>query len=68
MHSKLIKCVPSSQQGRIIEYPFIQSFILMFLLSADIGCLNIHGTHVTANNYTNNNVAFFASDLKKSIQ
>ena len=24
-----------------------------------IGCLNIHGTHVTANNSTNNNVVFF---------
>ena len=23
-----------------------------------IGCLNIHGTHVTANNSTNNNVVF----------
>ena len=29
-----------------------------------IGCLNIHGTHVTANTSTNNNVSFFVSDLK----
>ena len=30
-----------------------------------IGCLNIHGAHVTANNSTNNNVVFFfVSDLK----
>ena len=30
-----------------------------------IGCLNIHGTRVTANNSTNNNVVFFfVSDLK----
>ena len=29
-----------------------------------IGCPNIHGTHVTANNWTNNNVFFFVSDLK----
>ena len=29
------------------------------------GCLNIYGTHVTANNSTNNNVVFFfVSDLK----
>ena len=33
-----------------------------------IGCLNIHGTHVNANNSTNNNVVFFfVSYLKKSI-
>ena len=25
----------------------------------DIGCLNIPGAHVTANNSTNNNVVFF---------
>ena len=30
-----------------------------------IGCLNIHGTHVTAYNSTNNYVLFFVSDLKK---
>ena len=31
----------------------------------NIGCLSIHGTHVTANNSTNNNVVFFfVSDLK----
>ena len=30
----------------------------------NIGCLNIHGTHVNANNLTNNNVFFFfVSDL-----
>ena len=30
-----------------------------------IGCLNIHETHVTANNSTNNNIVFFfVSDLK----
>ena len=28
-----------------------------------IGCLNIHGTHVTANNSTNN-MFFSVSDLK----
>ena len=27
-------------------------------------CLNINGTHVTANNSTNNYVFFFVSDLK----
>ena len=31
----------------------------------NIGCLSIHGTHVTPNNSTNNNVVFFlVSDLK----
>ena len=31
----------------------------------NIGCLNIQGTHVTANNSTNYNVMFFiVSDLK----
>ena len=35
------------------------------LQSTYTGCLNIHGTHVTANNYTNNNVLFFlVSDMK----
>ena len=29
-----------------------------------IGCLSIHGTRVTSNNFTNNNVFFFVSDLK----
>ena len=30
-----------------------------------LGCLNIHETHVTANNSTNNNVVFFfVLDLK----
>ena len=34
-------------------------------VTANIGYLNIHGTHVTANNSTNNNVVFFfLSDLK----
>ena len=33
--------------------------------SLDIGCLSIHETLVTANNFTNNNVVFFfVSDLK----
>ena len=32
-----------------------------------VGCLNIHGTHVTANNSTTNYVVFFfVSDLKIS--
>ena len=31
----------------------------------NIWCLNIHGTHVTANNSTNDNVVFlFVSDFK----
>ena len=34
------------------------------LKQQDIWCLNIHETHVTAYNSTNNNVLFFVSDLK----
>ena len=34
-------------------------------LIINIGCLTIYGTHVTANNSTNNNVLFFFdTDLK----
>ena len=38
-------------------------------MTAYVGCLNIHGTHVIANNSTHNNVVFFfvfvfVSDLK----
>ena len=35
------------------------------LVNLNTGCLNIHETHVTANNSTNNNyvVFFFVSDL-----
>ena len=30
-----------------------------------IGCLNVHGVHVTVNNFIDNNVViFFVSDLK----
>ena len=30
-----------------------------------IGCLSLYGIHLTANNFTNNNVVFFfVSDLK----
>ena len=37
----------------------------IFAVALNTGCLNIQGTHVTANNSTNNNVAsFFVSDLK----
>ena len=43
---------------------------LNFIFTSDvtiylyIGCLNIHGTYVTANNSTNNDVFFSDSDLK----
>ena len=43
-------------------------FVCWFLTSKTngiyTGCLNIHGSLVTANNSTNNNVFFFVSDLK----
>ena len=32
-----------------------------------IGCLNIDGTHVTANNSTNNNVFFFCFRFENTI-
>ena len=32
-----------------------------------IGCLNIHGTHVTANNSINDNVAFFFASYFKIV-
>ena len=42
------------------EMPPIYIYIYIY-----IGSLNIHGTHVTANNSNNNNAEFFfASDLK----
>ena len=34
------------------------------LISWYIGCLNIDGNHVIANNATTSNVFFFVSDLK----
>ena len=38
---------------------------MKIVFCTNIGCLNIDGTHVTANNSTNNNaVFFFVSDLK----
>ena len=37
----------------------------VWLQISNIGCLNIHWTHVITNNSTNNNVVFlFLSDLK----
>ena len=41
------------------------SFVCSQLNGFSIGCLNIHGTHVIANNSTNNDVVFFfVSDLE----
>ena len=38
---------------------------MWLLISTNKGCLNIHGTHGTANNSTTNNIEFFfVSDLK----
>ena len=46
-------------------YLFIYEYVCVFL-SIYIACLNIYGTHVTANDLFNNNVEFFlVSDLKK---
>ena len=39
-------------------------FLLTQYMYKYIGCLNIHGNHVTAGNSTINNVFFFVSDLK----
>ena len=41
------------------------SSILVLIILSYIGCVNIHGSHVTANNSNNYNVVFFfVSDLK----
>ena len=46
-------------------YVIFQYIIINTLEICFIGCLNIHGTHVTANNSINDNVVFFfVSDLK----
>ena len=39
-------------------------FFLNELTIYNIRCLNIHGTHMTVDNFRNNNVEFFFSDLK----
>ena len=36
-------------------------------MTANIGCLNIHGTNVTANIYANNNVMFFCVSALKTV-
>ena len=50
------------------KYEFPMTYIFSFgwlEIFSNIGCLNIHGTHVTANNSTINNVvSSFISDLK----
>ena len=47
-------------------YIYTQTHTRLHLYTyAFTGCLKTHGTHVTANNSTNNNVEFiFVSDLK----
>ena len=45
-----------------LPYYFCSFSIYIYIY---IGCLNIYGTHVTANNTTTDNVvSFFVSDLK----
>ena len=44
----------NSDKNFFFKYMYIYIYI----------CLYIHGTHVTANNSTANNVVFFVSDLK----
>ena len=41
-----------------------QNAIKKYPPHTNIGCLNIYGTYVTTNIFTNNNVGFFFSDLK----
>ena len=40
---------------------------LLFCFLVNIGCLNKHGTQVTANNPTNSNVFFFCFRFENSI-
>ena len=54
---------------RTISLRFLskEHYIEMFLLFIFVffsRCINIHGTHVTTDNSTNNNMFFFVSDLK----
>ena len=51
---------PLSKSKYILSFNlYIYIYIYIY-----IWCLNIHGTNVSANNSTNNNVVFFFSDLK----
>ena len=46
---------------KIVPFAYLPHIDLLL----NIGCLDIHGNHVTANNSTNDNVVFFfVSDLK----
>ena len=47
------------------KYLSSESLTLKIYIMSCNGCLNIHRTHVTANNSTSNNVVFFfVTDLK----
>ena len=47
------------------KYLFLSYHWCLAVMRLFIECLDIHGTHVTVNNFTNsNNVFFFVSDLK----
>ena len=54
------------------ETPCVCVYIYIYIYThthTHRGCLNMHGTHMTANNSTNNNVVFFACfRFKNSIQ
>ena len=66
-HSKTILYFSWVRSWKKITWHFFQGSECSISTSGDIcvGCLNIHGTHVTDNNSTNNNgVFFFESDLK----
>ena len=48
---------------------FYAKLFLKVMIFDYTGCLNIHVTHVTVNNSTNNNVVFFfVSDLKRMLR
>ena len=48
-----------------MEPMWLSYYFCPFNISIHTGCLNIHGTHVTANNSSNNNVVFsLVSDMK----
>ena len=63
-HQEVWKKTSSTSQNVEDKAQSAMPTTLSTILPACTGCLNIHGTYVTANNSTNNNVVFFfVSDI-----
>ena len=51
-------------QSKFLGTLYIYIYIYIYIhIHAQTGCLNIHGTYVTANNSTNNVVFFFLCQI-----